>query len=179
MNGDVTCAPVGRVSARGSAGSRERASGRRRDPRGRDGQALVELAICLPFMLLLLGGSYTIWNGLNTNIGMVGGARAATIAGAGYFRGGVLVMPLTPANLNLAEVAARNAINSEENTNIFVAYQQGMGGCTTACVTIADPIGPTSHVQMISITVTRTITPQVAGFPALNLRVVAAAAVPS
>jgi Flp pilus assembly protein TadG len=110
------------------------------------GQALVEMALVLPVMALLLGVAYTASDAMHSTIGLTSAARAGAIVAANDLRNSM--------SSTQALTDATSTVNAEENVNI---YQSG-GGCTDNCVTLAQPTGGSSSINLVQITITHSVT---------------------
>jgi hypothetical protein len=136
---------------------------------------MVEMALVLPFVLLVLGAAYTGWDAMHRTIGLTSAARAGTISAANDLQNG--------KSCTTALTDATNAVNAEEGvTGVYTAVTVGSGlaPCTTtttctavttpavapamtgSCVTLGTTTGTLSTGQgltvgLVTITVSRSV----------------------
>jgi Flp pilus assembly protein TadG len=156
-------------------GTRRNGSHRRRDERG---QALVEFALVLPLVILLVGVAFNGWNGIQLSLRLTSAARAGAIQAANDFANDLTDPTLNPADLApnstyfaSAWTDAKNAVNQEENTNIYQnssssnPYYVNMTETTQNVP--ADVNSPSSTIYIVTITISRasiTLVPVVGNF---------------
>jgi Flp pilus assembly protein TadG len=75
------------------------------------GQALVEFALVLPVLVLLMGVAFDGWNGMQLSIRLTSAARAGALTAASELT--------DPATYPSPQCDAANAVNAEEDTNIY------------------------------------------------------------
>ena len=77
---------------------------------------MVEMALVLPFVLLVLGTAYTGWDAMHRTIGLTSAARAGTISAANDLQNG--------KSCTTALTDATSAVNAEEGFNHQFTHRQ-------------------------------------------------------
>jgi Flp pilus assembly protein TadG len=113
------------------------------------GQALVEMSLILPFVLLLVGIAWTASDAMHNAIGLTSAARAGAIWAASD-----LTVDGSASGITKARNDATTGVNAEEGVNIYVA---NTGACTNNCVTLTQTSGATSSINEAQITVTHSV----------------------
>ena len=122
--------------------------------RSETGQALVEFVVILPLMVLLLGGGFTAWEGMQRSIRLTTAARAGAIVAANDLQSGT---GNAWSDATLAVNQEEGVTNVYQNTSSSAADYVNMAQSTDTL----DGTGLTIHV--VTITITHTVIPLVSG----------------
>ena len=151
------------ITAPESAYACPTASRRRRQ----SGQALVEFAIVLPLFLFVLGGGFTMWQGLHGSVNLTSGVRAGVLVASSDLRNRPSTLtPPTAADLATATADTVNAINAEEGV---VNKYSAAATCTANCVTLALVKGSLTGTDEVTVSVHSRVAPAIPGLPTLSV----------
>lgn len=118
------------------------------------GQAMVEMSLILPVVLLLLGVAWTASDAMHNSIGLTSAARAGAIIAAGD-----LTLDSSSAGRTTALNAATAAVNAEEGTSgppALYTTDDGSSLCPLNCVTLTYPTN-SSSINLAQITITHSV----------------------